>query len=145
MVFWLFFCITPVTILLTYIYSVDRDAWFVVRMVFILIVFFGYFIPIYGKEYIKRFVEFKDETVIFYSYRIAKKLHNFTVRYEDVFSLEATKIPLLGIYKVNVKAKNIPWAIPVTWCMAHKNELFRELCKRVKENNPNAYIDSRLK
>ena len=144
MFFWLFLCISPATVFLMYIYSVDRDIIFVFRMIFILLIFFGYFIPVCAKEYVKRSVVFKIETVVFDSFRIAKKVRNFTVRYEDVLSLETTKIPLLGIYKVSVRAKNVPWPIPVTWCMAHKNELFSELCKRVQDNNPDAYIDNRL-
>ncbi|MEE1010909.1 MAG: hypothetical protein U0L11_02620 [Acutalibacteraceae bacterium] len=95
-------------------------------------------------EYMNRFVEFKDEHVIFNSFRIDKKVRSYTIRYEDILSLESVKIPLLGFYKVKVKAKNVPYAISVTWCMRNHNKLFYELYIHAKQSNPNVYIDNRL-
>lgn len=95
-------------------------------------------------EYFNRFVEFNDEYAVFNSFRIDKKVRHFNVRYEDILSLEATKIPLLGIYKVKVKAKNVPYIIPVTWCMKKHHKLFYNLCIYAKKYNPNVYIDSCL-
>lgn len=144
MVFLLLFCILPVTLLLLYIYRVDGNINFISRMVFVLIVFYGYFITVYSKEYVNRFVEFKSKTVVFNSFRIDKKVRHFNVKYEDILSLEAVKIPLLGIYKVKVKAKNVPYIIPITWCMKKHNELFYNLCSYADEYNPKVYIDNRL-
>ena len=61
---------------------------------------------------------------------------------EDIKYLK--KIPLLGIYKIKVKCKNIPWQIPVTWCMCNHNEFFAKLCLEAESHNSNAYIDPRV-
>lgn len=111
-----------------------------------IIGFFAFFImltPFVG-EYLNRVVEFKDEYIVFNSFRIDKKVRSYNIRYEDVLSLDAVKIPLLGFYKIKVKAKNVPYTIPVTWCMKNHNKLFCDLCVCVKKDNPNVYIDSRL-
>lgn len=105
--------------------------------------FFAVLLPFIG-EYINRFIEFKDEHIVFNSFRVKKKLYNFSIRYEDILSIEAVNIPILGIYKVKVKAKNIPCIIPVTWCMKRHNELFCKICKYAKKYNPKVYIDSCL-
>lgn len=102
----------------------------------------GYFL--WSKEYFNRFAEFHDEYITFNSFRISKKVRDFNVRYEDILSLDAVIIPLLGIYKIKVNCKNIPWQIPVTWCMCNHNELFAKLCLEAESHNPNAYIDPRV-
>lgn len=100
---------------------------------------------IYSPEYIKRFVEFHDNYVVFNSFRIPRKgVKSFNVKYEDILRLDATVIPIIGIYKVKVKCNNVPWNIPVTWCMSHHNELFSKLCSYAKGHNPNVSIDERL-
>ncbi len=96
------------------------------------------------KEYLSRYVEFHNNYVTFYSYRVKKKVYNFDVKYENILNLNATMIPILGIYKVKVKAKNLPADIPVTWCISKHNEMFSILCERVEKANPNVNIDSRI-
>ena len=99
----------------------------------------------YSPEYLKRFVEFHDNYVVFNSFRIPRKgVKSFYVKYEDILRLDATVIPIIGIYKVKVKCNNVPWIIPVTWCMSHHNELFSKLCSCAEEHNPNVNIDERL-
>lgn len=105
--------------------------------------FFVILIPFVG-EYFNRFVEFKDNYAIFNSFRIDKKVRSYNIRYEDILSLETTKIPLLGIYKVKVKAKNVPYIIPVTWCMKKHNELFYNLYSYAQKHNPKVYVDGCL-
>ena len=96
------------------------------------------------KEYLSRYVEFHNNYVTFYSYRVKKKVYNFDVKYENILNLNATMIPILGIYKVKVKAKNLPADIPVTWCISKHNEMFSTLCEKAEKSNPNVYIDSRI-
>ncbi len=95
-------------------------------------------------EYFNRYVEFKDDYAVFNSFRIDGKVRNYNVKYENILSLEATKIPLLGIYKVKVNAKNVPYAIPVTWCMKKRKDLFSNLCYYSKKHNPKVFIDEHL-
>lgn len=113
------------------------------KSILIIVVFFVLLSPYIG-EYLNRFVEFKDEYVVFNSFRIDKKVRSYNVRYEDILSLEAVKIPLLGIYKIKIKAKNIPYTIPVTWCMKKHNELFYNLGFHVKKFSSDVFIDVQL-
>lgn len=134
----------PAITLLMYFYWIDRDIKFTLKMIVTLFGFFTVFISTYSGEYLNRYVELNENYVTFNSYRIARKVRHFNVKYEDILSLEATIIPIIGIYKVKVKAKNIPWAIPVTWCISHHKEMFGKLCGNAKKGNPNVYIDERL-
>ena len=113
------------------------------KNVLIVVVFFALLLP-FIDEYLNRYVEFKDEYVVFNSFRIDKKVRSYNVKYNDILSLEAVKIPLLGIYKVKIKAKNIPYTIPVTWCMKKHNDLFYNLCFFSKKNNPNVFLNDQL-
>lgn len=101
-------------------------------------------ISLYIGEYLKRYVEIKKESVYFNSFRFKNKVINLNVPYGDILSIEVIKLPILGVFKVKVKAKNVPWSIPVTWCISHHNEMYAKLCKNAREGNPNVYIDDKL-
>lgn len=101
-------------------------------------------ISLYIGEYLKRYVETKKESIVFNSFRFKNKVVNLNVPYSDILSIEAIKLPILGIYKVKVKAKNIPWLIPVTWCINHHNEMYAKLCSNAQKGNPQIYIDDRI-
>ena len=131
--------------LLIFLYHLtDRSERWLRKTAIILSGFFVAFLGIYSTEYFNRYVEFNSEFVRFNSYRLGKQVHSLNVRYEDILSLESIKIPFLGIYKVKLKANNIPWTIPITWCMANRNELFYNICIYAQKSNPQVYIDSRL-
>lgn len=130
-----------IMILYSFVYA--NESW-VRKTTIVAIGFFMVYLVIYSREFFERYVEFNTEFVCFNSYRLGKQVRKINIHYEDILSLESTKIPLLGIYKVKVKAKNVPWIIPVTWCMAKKNDLFGNLCIYAKKHNPQVYIDSRL-
>lgn len=101
-------------------------------------------ISLFIGEYLKRYVEIKKESVYFNSFRFKNKVINLTVPYGNILSIEAIKLPVLGVFKVKVKAKNIPWEIPVTWCISHHDEMYAKLCKNAREENPDVYIDDKL-
>ncbi len=131
-------------VLLFFLYSEDNDIKWLKKMLVTITGFMTVFFSVYGGEYLNRYVEFNENYVTFNSYRIARKVRHFNIKYEDILSLEATMIPIIGIYKVKVKAKNVPWAIPVTWCISHHNEMYAKLCKNAREGNPNVYVDDKL-
>lgn len=131
-----------VTLCIIKVFSFDKSK-FNHNIVKVIVVFLVMLTPFIG-EYINRFVEFKDGCVMFNSFRIDKKVRSYTIRYEDILSLDAVKIPLLGFYKIKVKAKNVPYVISVTWCMRNHNRLFHELYICSKQSNPNVYVDNRL-
>lgn len=98
----------------------------------------------FNKEYQERYIEFKDEIVVFNSFRIASKVRTFNVKYEDIIRLHAKSLPILGIYAIVIKAKNIPWDIKVTWRMNKHKELFSTLCRKAFETKEVEFIDSNL-
>lgn len=131
-------------VLLFFLYSRNNDIKWFKKMLVTITGFMTVFFSVYSGEYLNRYVEFNENYVTFNSYRIAKKVRHFNVKYEDILNLEATMIPIIGIYKVKVKAKNVPWSIPVTWCINHHNEMYAKLCKNAREGNPKVYIDDKL-
>lgn len=132
--------------LLLLLYYKDGNFKLLIKQIVSLSAILFVFISIYTPEYFNRYIEFKNEYVVFNSFRIprVKKVQNFNVRYEDFMSLESTSIPILGLYKVKIRAKNVPWVIPVTFCMSNHDKLFYDLCSCAKKYNPGIYIDDRL-
>ena len=132
-------------VLLWYFYSKNGDIKWIKKMLITLTGYLTVFLSLASPEYLNRFVEFHDDYVVFNSFRIPRKgVKSFNVKYEDILRLDATVIPIIGIYKVKVKCNNVPWNIPVTWCMSRHNELFSKLCSYAEEHNPNVNIDERL-
>ena len=130
--------------LILFFYSDDKGFRWIIKMTVTVLVFFTAFFSSYIGEYLNRYVEFHDNYVKFNSYRIAGKVRHINVKYEDILSLEATVIPIIGIYKISVKAKNVPWLIPVTWCISHHKEMYSHLCRHAQKNNPDVFIDERI-
>lgn len=97
-------------------------------------------------EYLKRYVEFLDESVKFNSFRIAKagKVMSPVFRYENITSIESSYLPVIGVWKVKVNAKGFEYSVPISFCFNNYIELCEKLCDLVKEHNPDVYIDSRI-
>lgn len=124
-------------------YMSNEDIKYLKKMLVIIPCYLitGYFL--WSKEYFNRFAEFHDEYITFNSFRISKKVRDFNVRYEDILSLEAKVFPLVGIYRVRVRCKNVPWQIPVIFFMKKHNELFARLYSTAKAHNPSVYFDQK--
>ena len=73
-----------------------------------------------------------------------KSAVSFSVKYVDVLGIEARHIPLIGVWAIKINARNLPNKITVSFCFHKHKEMFMNLCKLIKQHNPNAYIDSRL-
>lgn len=101
------------------------------------------FLFIYGSEYINRYVELFDEHVRFNCFRFKgeRKPVSLDIRYENIFSLEAIKYPIIGIVGVKVKCKNYPKDIKVSPLFHRHKEMYPNLIELVKSRNPKAYID----
>ncbi|MBR2730545.1 MAG: hypothetical protein IKD72_00980 [Clostridia bacterium] len=113
--------------------------YFVIGFVFVL--FFSIY---YSKEYYQRRVVFEDAEVVFHSFRIAREVRTIHVKYEDILSIKAKPLPAPGVLSISVKAKNVPWEIPVSWRITHHKSLFAQLCTRAKMMNPSVYLDEKL-
>lgn len=138
-----FLLIGLVALMLLLKYIRDGDITFTRKMIITL---YGFLITcwsLWGKEYLNRFVEFHDEYVCFNSFRFGKTVRDLNVRYEDILSLEAKVFPLVGIYRVRVRCKNVPWQIPVIFFMKKHNELFARLYSTAKAHNPGVYFDQK--
>lgn len=97
----------------------------------------------FNKEYTERYVELNDTFVRLNSYRIPRNgVKSFNIPYDSIRKMEAVSFPVLGIYKVVISADNIPWNIPVTWCMAKRNEMFAEMYSIVLKNHPEVYVNN---
>ena len=111
------------------------------------IFYFG-FTTVYIVEESRKYVVLFDEHIHFNSFRFKrlklKRSSEFAVRYEDIYSLESVRIPLIGLWAVKIGAKNLPEKIRLSRNFRKENLMFTEIINRVKENNPNAYIDKKL-
>lgn len=98
---------------------------------------------IYGSEYINRYVELYNDHVRFNCFRFKgeRKPVSLDVRYENIFSLEAVKYPIIGIVGVKVKCKNYPKDIKVSPLFHRHKEMYSNLIELVKSKNPKAYVD----
>ena len=108
---------------------------------FVFIVFFSIF---FSKEYCRRRVVIEETTVVFHSFRIAREVRTIHVKYEYILSIKAKSLPVLGVVSISIKAKNVPWEIPVSWRITHHKKLFSQLCKQAKMHNQTVYIDEAL-
>ena len=98
----------------------------------------------FNKQYTECYVSFSDEYITFNSFKIAYKIRNVNVRYEDIIGLYAKTVPVLGMRAVIVKAKNLPGDITVTWRMVKHKELFLKLYDSAKSTGETEYIDEKL-
>lgn len=69
---------------------------------------------------------------------------NMNVCYENILAIDSKRTPLLGIYKVVVRAKNMPGSIPITPVMSHYWKLVTQLCDLAKKYNPQVNISDDL-
>lgn len=109
-------------------------------------VFVVFFMLIFSNEYLKRYVEFFDESIRFNSFRIgeARKVMSFNFRYENITSIESSYLPIIGVWKIKVRGKGFAYPIPISFCFNKYAELCEKLCGLVKEHNPDVYIDGRI-
>lgn len=107
---------------------------------------FIFMVSAYGKEMIKKHVMLHNEYVCFNSFRFKgdRKASSVNVRYEDILSFDVKTLPLIGVWAVQINAKNLPEKMTVSFCFCKHKELYRKLCEAVKERNPKVYIDNRL-
>lgn len=102
----------------------------------------------FNPELYRRYIELCDNYVHFHSFRFKdinmKKAASFNVKYDDFLSLNVKKVPLIGIYAVVIKAKNLPKELTVSFFNKNYKEMFGKLCNSIHRANPTAYIDPEL-
>ena len=110
------------------------------------LIFYTGFISTYYNEYKNRYVSFFDEYVHFNSFRFRKKVQpvSLNLKYEDIWSVTARRLPLIGFWAVRINGKNLPHTITLSFCFCKHKEMYTELCNLTKLHNPNVHIDSSL-
>lgn len=126
-----------------------NDRKFQIKMIVGILGIAFFMIGLYDKEFRQRYVELTDEYVRFNSFRFKdvrmKKAIAFSVKYEDIISVNVRTLPIIGIWAISIKAKNLPQRVTVSFCFKKHKEFYDYLCKHVENKNSNAYIDKRLK
>ena len=123
-------------------YDTDSFKRTLVGGIGLMIAFFAVFFA----EYFNRYVELGESCAKFNSFRVTKgkKAMNMNVCYENILAIDSKRMPLLGIYKVVVRAKNMPGSIPITPVMSHYWKLVTQLCDLAKKYNPQVNISDDL-
>lgn len=107
-----------------------------------------YFLPEVKKSS-EKYIELRNETIRFsnhaYGQRYARGFlmpHvTFDVKYKDVFKIKAKNMPLIGIYSVMLQANGKEYKIKILPNYTDFKGLCKNLCKKVKEHNPDVHID----
>lgn len=97
-------------------------------------------------EYFNRYIKLDENCAKFNSYRVikGKKAMFLDVCYENIIAIDSKRLPAIGIYKVIIRAKNMPGSIPITPVMSHYWKLVAEICNRVQKHNPQVNISDDL-
>lgn len=141
-VLYVFCCL--ISFALFYFFGEEREDYYEIAIEGAIVVVV--FMMIFQKEYANRYVEFYKESIRFNSFRIAKirKVMSFNLRYENITSIEASYLPVFGVWKIKVSAKGFAYPIPISFCFNKYTELCEKLCGLVEEHNPDVYIDGNI-
>ncbi len=130
------------------LYLVDRDMPYILKLSLGALGIMVFTTATFYKEYKNKYVEMLDGYVRFNSFRFRdatqKKSISFNVKHKDIYGLGVKALPLIGVWAIVVEAKYLPHGITISFCFQKHKELCLNLCRIVKEHNPEAYIDSRL-
>ena len=104
------------------------------------------------KKSSEKYIELHDETIRFsnhgYGHRYARGFLipyvTFDVKFKDIFIIKVKKLPLIGIYAVVLEANEKEYKIKIYPHYCNFKDMYINLCKKVKEHNPDVYIDGRL-
>ena len=134
-----------ITLLLYFEYMFNKSRF--VNRVFFLAVFLiastPFVISIFKRKIILN-TEHVEFISFFNSVYTSKKERDFSVMYRYITKIERKKsiIPQKISLKITVKGRSKP--IFVEYNMVGYKELFRNLCVKVQEFNPNVYIESEI-
>lgn len=135
--------IIPIIISIIIFFAIDatRDYY---KLFFTIIVFFVTPTIACAKSYLSRYVEFFDEYIHFDSWGVfeAKRIVTLNVRYENIYKIGVSKIPIFGIWKIKVYVKDLDYAIPIHICINKHLEVYKKICDNVRQFNPNVSIKS---
>lgn len=122
---------------------VDKDP---VETIGSLLLFLVVFAFIELKEYKNKYVETFDEYMCLNSFRFRGHRSPFSpnVRYEDIWYIEARRLPIIGVWGIRINAKFLPHKVTISYCFKNSSQLYAELCEKARLFKPDVYIDDRL-
>lgn len=143
------FCVLFSISVIAFFYFVGgASKKYVVECSFGVLGLFVVFYVKFGNEMLNKYVELLDDSIRFNAFRFKdikmKNAVSFNVNYEDIWSVESKRLPIVGIWAISVNAKNLPHKMTISFCFAKHKELIRNLCSYAKQYNPEAYIDPRV-
>ncbi len=143
---YIIFALFDVLLIVFAAYLEPNNPRFMAKIIFGLTGIFIFMVFNYSKEMINKYVMLYDEYIHFNSFRFKgnQKSSSINVRYEDILSFDVKTFPLIGVWAIQINAKNFPQKITVSFCFCKHKELYYRLCKSVKQKNPKVYIDERL-
>lgn len=117
-----------------------------VKISSLTVVGMGISFSVYWREYFNRYVEIQNEYIRFNSfrYKMVKNVVSTDVKYEDIISFEVKKTPLFRLWWIKIKASTLPGDVSLTVSFCRHKEMFREICKKMKEHKPEFEIDSKF-
>ena len=97
-------------------------------------------------EYKNRYVETFDDYMRLNSFRFKGRRYprSLNVKYEDVWYIEARRLPLIGVWAIRINAKFLPHKVTISYCFKNSKQLYAELCEKARLFKPDVYIDDRL-
>ena len=102
----------------------------------------------FSREMLNRYVELYDDHILFNSFRFRdvkmKPAVSLNVNFEDIWSIEAKTLPIIGIWAISVEGSNLPHKVTLSFCFEKHKELTRNLCDSVNKHNSKVFIDPRL-
>lgn len=72
------------------------------------------------------------------------KVRTLTITYDNILSIYATKIPLLGVCRVRVVAKGVRVPIKVPCFFCRSRDMFRDFYNICREKKPAIHFDDCL-
>lgn len=107
----------------------------------------AFYLSIVTDGYLKKAVIIEDEYFHFSNFKLLQKrtpVNSVNIRYEDICSIEAKVLPIIGITKIIIKANHYPKKIVLSCLMQRHTELFETFYRKTIQFNPDAYIDKRI-
>lgn len=118
-----------------------------INRVFVTIIPFSFAMCLtYMSEYKNRYVEMLDDHMYLNSFRFKGRRHprSLNVKYEDMWYIEARRLPLIGVWAIRINAKFLPHKVTISYCFKNSSQLYAELCEKARLFKPDVYIDDRL-
>ncbi len=135
-------------IMIGFVYLLGANEKFLKKAILGAVGFFVIMVTTYSKEFLNRYVELHNNYVHLNSFRFKdvrqKNALSFNIKYEDIFSIEAKMLPLIGVVGIKITARNLPKKLTITASISKHKDLFKKICIYAKDYNPKVYIDEKL-